>query len=282
MLVLKNSYLQVEVNPFGAELSSIVDLATQKEYIWQGVDPWPRRAPVLFPIVGRLKDDQYQWQGIWYRMGQHGFARNSEFRIVLHSANHIKLRLSPSEFTREIYPFDFQFDVSFTLEGRSLVQTFSATNMDELNIMPVSFGAHPAFNVSPLENYEICFDEDEQVRSQTVANGIRYDLHRQVIEGNRIRLTRHIFDDDALIFSGLKSKSLTIAEVGKDAFIKIDFESFPYLGIWAKPATDFVCIEPWEGIADDQNHNGDIEKKEGITLLKGGEALVRSFTISLI
>lgn len=282
MLVLRNSELQVEVNPLGAELSSIVDLSTQKEYIWQGADPWPRRAPVLFPIVGRLKGDQYQWQGKWYRMGQHGFARDSQFQVVLHSDHHITLRLTPSEITRDIYPFEFQFDVSFTLEGRSLVQTFSVTNMDELNIMPMSFGAHPAFNVSPLEKYEICFDELEQVTSQTVANGIRYDLQRQVIEGDRIRLTRHIFDDDALIFSGLRSKSLTIAEVGKDAFMKIDFESFPYLGIWAKPAADFVCIEPWEGIADDQNHNGDIEKKEGITLLRGGEAMARSFIISLI
>jgi len=215
-------------------------------------------------------------------MGQHGFARDSQFQVVLHSDHHITLRLTPSEITRDIYPFEFQFDVSFTLEGRSLVQTFSVTNMDELNIMPMSFGAHPAFNVSPLEKYEICFDELEQVTSQTVANGIRYDLQRQVIEGDRIRLTRHIFDDDALIFSGLRSKSLTIAEVGKDAFMKIDFESFPYLGIWAKPAADFVCIEPWEGIADDQNHNGDIEKKEGITLLRGGEAMARSFIISLI
>jgi galactose mutarotase-like enzyme len=282
MVSLENESFKVEINPFGAELWSIVNKTTGYEYIWQGSDPWKRRAPILFPIVGRLINDAYTWKGKSYSMGQHGFARDMMFDIVEQSSLHAVFRLLPNNLTRFQYPFEFQFDVSFRLEENQVIQSFSVENFNQnSDSMPMSFGAHPAFNTLPIKSFDLQFENEESEVSETVVNGIRNEIKRSVFKGENITLTSELFNQDALIFSNLSSKSIAIVHNDGSELLSVEFPGFSHIGIWSKPGAAYVCIEPWMGIADHMNHSGDIEIKEGITLLKPGEMIARSMVIRL-
>ena len=265
---IRNKQLEATVVPFGAELQSVVDSSNKHEYIWQAnPDVWPRHAPVLFPIVGRLKEDTYSIGEAKYNLNQHGFARNSDFSPVKWNESEVIFKLSESDETASQYPYKFDFHVGYRLEERSLFMTFEVTNHDD-RPMPVSYGAHPAFNTKPVDGYVLRFEKEEYALSQAVVNGIRDTSERAFFEGNMIRLSKSIFDYDALIFENLKSSYVDIMNRQGKTEVRVHIKSFPYLGIWAKPGADYVCIEPWCGIADKQSHNGQIFEKEGVMVLQ--------------
>jgi galactose mutarotase-like enzyme len=276
---LQNDTLIIEVKEKGAELSRVFNKKTNLEYIWNA-DPafWGKSSPVLFPIVGALKDNQYTYNGNTYTMSKHGFARDKKFNLISQTENELTFSLREDLETLEKYPFQFELRLVYTLEEDTLSVRYEVYNPAEDNLY-FSIGAHPAFTVPltadvPYESYRIVFDEPEtQLRWPIDTQGLLATTGVPYLTDERIiALEKSLFYDDAIVFKHLKSKRLQINTMENRHGIDFDFTGFPYMGIWAAKNADFVCIEPWSGIADHVDHNEDYTTKEGVIKLSGNNA----------
>lgn len=290
ILTFENNAFIVRVNKVGGELCGFYSKKTETEYIWSG-DPgvWASTAPVLFPIIGALKNGYYLYDGIKYSIPKHGFIRHSN---NLHLENitdtSCSLTLSSNEKTREMYPFEFKFSISFTLLNDSLVISHSVANLSNNQAMFFSLGAHPAFKCPfsdqhSYEDYYIDFEEKESVSRWSVLKdgtigGVKVPfLERE----DRIKLNHDLFQEDALIFKDLKSRKATLKNRLDSNEIEVTFNDFEYLGIWAKTDGDFVCIEPWLGISDNSDTNNELKDKEGIIELEPNGNYQASYSIKI-
>lgn len=274
---IHNDSLTVTIKRTGAELCSVKD-TSGFEYMWQAGDVWPRHAPNLFPIVGSLLDHEYTYDGKNYALSHHGFARNLDFDMLHQSEHSIAFVLTHNEETLKGYPFRFTLLITYTLLDNSLEQRFRVIN-DDTKSIPVSFGGHPAFNASPVSDYTIVFSEREDVKSNQLSGPYINSQEVNIIEGDTIKLDDNTFNNDALIFQGLKSKEVSLVNAASNHKVTMDISDFPYLGIWAKPGAPYVCLEPWQGLADYEKHNKKIEDKKGIVALGAGEEIKKSFTM---
>ncbi|MEN2283082.1 aldose 1-epimerase family protein [Algoriphagus sp. SE2] len=286
---LQSNSLSIQITKIGIELSSIKSKKTGLEYIWQA-DPtiWASHAPVLFPIIGILKDCYTLINGEKYFIPKHGLVRNSDKINLIHSTeNTLQFRFSWDEETFQKYPFQFQFDVIFTLSDNSIKVEHIIENLGE-ETMYYSVGGHPAFNcpLHPEEKYEdyfLSFPEKETDSTWLLdENGLVSDKQKKILDNSsKLTLNKHLFDNDALIFKHLKSKKVSLNHVINGPILSLEFKDFEYLGIWAKPAAPFVCIEPWLGIADSSQSNHDFKNKEGILQLAPLKRDRKSFTITI-
>ncbi len=276
--LIKNKFLTVKINRLGAELCSVKNTEGY-EFMWQAGSVWARHAPNLFPIVGSLLDHEYYYEGKRYSLSHHGFARDLEFDMLHQSEHSICLVLRPSKTTLSSYPFQFTLLITYVLSENTLKQTFRVINQDSKDI-PVSFGGHPAFNAAPINEYEIIFSESDNILSDQLSGPYINDESISVIEGNKIPLSKNTFDKDALIFQGLKSRTVSLKHLNSDHTVEVEISEFPYLGIWAKPGADYVCIEPWQGLADYVSHSKNIAEKKGVVWVKAKEELAKSFTMT--
>ena len=280
MITIKNEFLTASVNSMGAELSSLKDNATQKEYIWQGNPAvWSGQAPLLFPITGRLLNDSYTYNGKEYVLPKHGFARKNEFTLMRAKPNLAVFGLFDNEKTRENYPFRFFLGVEFRLEGKTLRVTHTVQNKDNTT-MYFSFGAHPAFNIDIGDN--IVFSNKEKLTA-LLTNEYGYVTGEKTLAKNSdtVVIDKHIFDADALFFPEMESTSAKIVSAeGKD-ILKMTYGKVPYLGLWAKPGAPYVCIEPWHGICDNEKVSGKLEEKPAILSLGPQEEFEFSYEIAI-
>ena len=277
MYTIKNEFLEVSVQKTGIELCSIKSVASGKEYMW-GANPdvWGSYAPVLFPIIGSLKDDGYTFNGKEYSLPKHGMIRhNQDIELVDSSSNSLTFRLKYNDDTLKMYPFKFEFITKYSIEGNKLIVAHEVINHGDEELL-FSLGGHPAFKcpVNEGEKYEDYFLEFEKVEDAPTwvlhKNGLQSDESRPVFNNsNIIPLHAHLFEDDALIFKNLKSSVVWLKSKKSDQVLTFNYKGFPYLGIWAKPNADFVCIEPWMGVTDSWDTDRKFETKEGIMTLEG-------------
>ncbi|MDH5546975.1 MAG: aldose 1-epimerase family protein [Gammaproteobacteria bacterium] len=267
---IANDEMQISVKSQGAELYSVK--SHNIELLWQA-DPqfWPRHAPNLFPIVGRLKNDQLIHQGKPYPMTQHGFARDMEFECIEQENSLLMFRLTDNEQTRCQYPFLFELLVSYALLGSRLMIVYTVRNYHEQEL-PFSIGGHPGFNWPLLpdtisSDYHIRFEHEEAAHIWQLKNGlISQELRNSPLEGKSLMLSAELFENDALIFPDLNSQSVSYqTKDGKG--ITFDFTGFPDLGIWTKPGAPFICIEPWSGHASPESFAGEFTEKPGVHVL---------------
>lgn len=284
---IENEFLKVEVNSFGAELKSLKTQNDGLEYLWNGDEKyWNRKAPVLFPIVGKLKEDFYIFENIKYEMKQHGFARDYEFKVVEQGMDYVILLLESDETTMKLYPFSFDFYISYKLDDNKLITYYKVINKSK-DKMYFSLGAHPAFNWPLLDgnksDYFLEFDFEENLLSYKLENGTICDKRVDIkLEEKKIKLDEKLFLNDALIFEDLDIKTIIYKNSINNKSIKLDFEKFKYLGIWSKPTgSPFICLEPWCGIADFSDTNQKLEDKIGINKLEKNEIFEVDFTIEL-
>jgi galactose mutarotase-like enzyme len=285
---ISNDSISIKVATTGAELQSIYHKQHQLEYMWSG-DPafWGKHSPVLFPIVGELKNKTYNYNGKQYNLGRHGFAREMEFEVSEQRENSITFSLRSNEETAEKYPFQFIFLVRYTLHGNNLQIDFIVENTGA-DKMLFSVGGHPAFKVplvegTSYEDYQLVFNERETVRRWGISPDGLIEPHTTALLENEnvLPLKKELFAADAIVLKDLRSKSVSITSTKTAHGLKVNFENFPFLGIWETKGGDFVCIEPWCGIADSVSASGNLEEKEGInTLMPGGKFEV-SYTIEL-
>ncbi len=286
MIEIASERLRAAINPLGAELSSLRDEAGRE--LMTDADPayWSGRAPLLFPIVGKLNGDRYRYDGRDYAMPQHGFARRRTFELVTQAEDRAAFRLTDDAETRAAYPFAFALDVDFAIHGAALSIGVRATNRGEAE-MPASFGFHPAF-AWPLPygaargDHRIVFAEDEPEGLRYLSQGgIAPDRRPSPLDGKVLALDDGLFANDALIWDRLASRSVRYGAPGTPQ-LEIDFPEMPMLGIWTKPGAQFVCIEPWHGLADPAGFDGDLREKPGIALVAPGQSLYCTMRIALL
>ncbi|MBX3563089.1 MAG: aldose 1-epimerase family protein [Sphingomonas sp.] len=284
MIEIASDHLTAAINPFGAELSSLKDIAGRE--LMTDADPafWTGRAPLLFPIVGRLMDDKYQLDGRQYPLSQHGFARRQPFALIEQAANRAVFRLADNDQTRTVYPFAFTLDAAFTLTGATLSMDVTVTSTGDRD-MPASFGFHPAF-AWPLpgggtkSGHRIVFTEDEGDLSAITLGGWMDDKPwPSPLDGRTLHLADALFERDALVWNPVNSRALRYE--GQGVALDIAFPGTPALGIWTKPGARYVCIEPWHGVADPHGFTGEIWDKPGILRFAPGEARTFSMQVTL-
>lgn len=269
---IENDYLKVGIKDFGSELTSIVSKENGREYLWQGNSKiWTGQSPVLFPIIGRLIDDKYTFNGKEYEMPKHGFARKMPWRFHTKAVDSISFILSETDETLKVYPFCFDLIVTFTLNGRRLTVKHEVLNKTD-GKMYFSLGAHPAFNCDIGDR--LVFDEDENLDTIKIdlEQSLRLPEATPFLRNEKIiTVTKDVFNKDALIFSGVKSESITLESDNRSDKIIFNLGKSPYLGIWAKPGAPYVCIEPWFGVNDSQIKKDDFSQKDGIQILERNE-----------
>jgi galactose mutarotase-like enzyme len=272
---LRGAGLTAVVSAHGAELQSLKN-ADGLEMIWQAGPQWPRHAPLLFPIVGRLKNDELRHRGKTYPMKQHGFARDARFEWVERGEDSCTLVLVDNEETRGRYPFAFRLVVGFSLVPSGLRVSLEITNTNA-EMMPASIGAHPAFNWPlqasiPKEAYRLTFSDDEPAPIRRLRDGLmRPAPEPSPIRGNTLALSERLFDDDAVIMDQPRSRSVSYA-ADSGPSIEIAWDGFRELGVWSKlGGAPFLCIEPWHGFASPEAFDGEFAEKPGVMHLAPAE-----------
>lgn len=284
---LKNGKLRVVVAEKGAELQNIVRTDFGQEYLWHAGPEWAKKSPVLFPIVGTLKNNSYTYKGKSYTLGRHGFARDKVFTLTEQTDNQLTFTLQDTEETLHVYPFHFTFRVIYTLHDTTLKVTYYVENTGK-DTMYFSVGAHPAFKV-PLtegtgyEDYYLLFNKEENdgVWPLSADGLIGLTPEPFLVKTHKLPLKHSLFYKDALVFKTLASNIIELKSDKSPRGLQLRYDDFPYMGIWAAKDADFVCIEPWNGIADSVNASGDITGKEGIHVLEAGKHFERSWTVTL-
>ncbi|MEL6941712.1 MAG: aldose 1-epimerase family protein [Bacteroidota bacterium] len=275
---IQNDEIEVGIQQKGAELASIINRATGQEYMWEA-DPkyWGRHSSILFPFIGRLNQDQLRIAGHSYPMKQHGFARNTDFRMSKQASDQIIFELTSNEESLEVFPYRFRLEAQYHLEGKTLFITYRVFNQDKQYIY-FSLGAHPAFKCPLNEgevrsDYQLVFEQAETADQHLIENGLRTGATELVLDNdNKLPISDDLFDEDALIFKDLASNFATLEHKNGEKVLKFGFEGFPYLGIWSKNSeSPFVCLEPWFGVADHMDWKGDFKDKEGIVALAESE-----------
>ncbi len=289
MYSIKNKFLQVSVKETGAELCSIKSVKSSKEYVWQvNPDVWNSHAPNLFPVIGCLKENGFLYKGREYKCPKHGFVRNNKnVRLVEKTENSLAFTLMYSEESLKIYPFKFEFNIKYILEAGKVFVEHTIINHGD-GPMLFSLGGHPGFNCPMNEDetysdYYLQFEIPETDKTWRVQQDglIGKDTIEVFDEPGIINLHPHLFDDDALIFKNLKSKKVSLKSRKSKQVLSVEYKDFPYLGIWAKPNAEYVCIEPWIGIADSYNSDRNFETKEGLISLPEKESFTATYTISI-
>jgi galactose mutarotase-like enzyme len=284
---IENEKLMASFNNSGAELASLYHKPLEKEFIWNG-DPrfWGRRAPILFPVIGRLRNDSYHMDGRSFNLGQHGFARDRRFDIVETHGDSMVFHLKETKETLRTYPFPFSLKIRYSLVKDSLTIAFEITN-DGNSAMPFSIGGHPGFicpfnSGETLEDYAVFCDEKEECERLFIENGLITGEEKFIIGNKVLPLSEGLFLKDALILKDLNSKKVHLGRLDENGpKIEVSFPGFPYLGLWKKKDAPFVCIEPWFGLPDHRDKETDLFHKEGVIILPPSERFNAEFTISI-
>lgn len=285
-LSLGSDALRAQVDPQGAQLSVLQD-EQGRDLLWNG-DPsvWSGRAPLLFPIVGALAGGAYRLGTKSYPLARHGFARHSTFEVVESTATSALLRLTADAASLQHYPFRFELEVRFVIDDATLSLTTIVRNLDQ-QTMPASFGYHPAFRwplpfgqARSSHFIEFANEEPAPVRRLDSNGLLTPDRHATPITGRRLRLADQLFQNDVLICDAVRSRYLTYG-ADEGARIRVGFPDSPYLGFWTKPGAEFICIEPWHGVADPQGYAGDFRDKPGVFKLAAEAQIAIKITIEL-
>ncbi len=283
---LSSDSLSAAIDPLGAQLSILRD-GNGRDLLWNG-DPaiWSGRAPILFPIVGTLTGGSYRLDSRVYRLPRHGFARGRVFDVVASSSAGATFRLQADADTLKVYPFRFQLDVSFAVRGATLAVSSTVRNLGA-EVMPASIGYHPGFRW-PLpfgqpraaHYIEFATAEGPSIRRLDSAGLLTADRHPTPIRQRRLALDDSLFRDDVVILDDVRSRSVTYG-AGEGPRLRVSYPDAEYLGIWTKVGADFICIEPWQGIADEAGFAGDFKEKTGVFTLAPGAAQPLTMEIGL-
>ncbi len=288
MFTIEDQQLRIIIHSKGAELQSIFHKGLQTEYMWSG-DPafWGKHSPLLFPIVGTLKDNTYCYADKAYHLARHGFARDQEFEVESQSPDSITFLLRSDDASRAVFPFEFELRVSYRLQPQGLTTTYRIDNPGQAPLY-FSVGGHPAFRVplasgTDYTDYYLEFDQQEDAPRWPISKDGLIEREPQPFlqSQQKISLTKELFARDALVFKGLRSSGITLRSARTERGLRMDFPGFPFLGIWAASGADFVCIEPWCGIADSVDSNQQWTEKEGINRLEAGGNFERTWKLTL-
>lgn len=284
---IRNESLTLEIDAHGAEMKSLTDNRTGQEYLWCGdAAYWGRTSPVLFPLVGNYREKQSCFDGKWYSLSQHGFARDMDFELVSEKGDEIWFALEDSPETLEKYPFGFRLELGYRLQGRAVEVLWKVTNKNDRE-MYFSIGGHPAFNC-PLRagekqtDYRIGFDTCEPLTASVLDENGTVSERTKVLEltDGMLQITDSLFDEDALIVEHDQAHKVALYTPEGEKYLEVRFEA-PLFGIWSPAGkhAPFVCIEPWYGRSDRADFGQKLEEREWGNVLKAGEVFTAAYQI---
>ena len=287
---LENEYLRITADSCGAELKSIVSLDEGLERLWQGDEKsWIGQAPLLFPLIGRLKQERYDWAGAQYTMPIHGFANHSEFSCSAEGKNTLAFTLTDSQETYAHYPFRFRLTVRYTLQGNTILKAHTVENLSDGEML-YELGGHEGYNLAlyageRMGQYYAQFRNDG-LMTYTTDQDIMFnkDLSPVAMEGKRIYLQREVFSNDALVLANAEGGTVTIGCDANSRRITVCAPDFPYLGLWTmyRPFdTNYICVEPWSSLPDCNYLGYALEDKPGIRSLGAHESETLSYSITV-
>ena len=287
MYQIANEELILEVTEQGAEMKSLKDRASGREYLWCGdAKYWKRTAPVLFPLVRRYRDNESIYQGKVYHLSQHGFARDMEFSLISQTETELWFALEETEETLENYPFRFRLLVGYRLEGRRVQVLWKVENTDDKEIW-FSLGGHPAFVCPPGEgkrsSCRLRFDTAGPLVSGTLTeNGVLGDrLRTYELEDHEMTVTDDLFEEDALVLENSQAHEVSLVDGNGEVYVTVSFDA-PVFGIWSSsPDAPFVCIEPWYGVSDREDFSKELTERTWSQSLKAGEVFEGGYKITL-
>ena len=287
---IRNNHLSVTVSSLGAELQTIQSVANGEEFLWHGDSSiWSGRSPVLFPIVGALKDSQMLHDGQHYSLPRHGLARRQNFNCTRESAQQLIFRLESDAETLTVFPWHFCLDIEYLLNDEQLIIRYTVTHPDQAASTPMLFtiGAHPAFRLplqqSPLNQFSIRFNHAENlIRYPLNTDGLlAVDGEPYPLQQQRITLDETLFNEDALVFKNINSNTISLWQQDRER-IRVNTGGAPHLGLWAKPGAPFVCIEPWHGYSDATDASGVFKDKPALISLPAGEVFCTDWSIDIL
>lgn len=285
---ISNDKITIQVDSMGAELKSLKKLSTGVEYMWNA-DPryWKRTSPVLFPLVGGLNGGVYRLDGVEYPMGQHGFARDMEFKLKSQTAAEVWFVLESNDETMAKYPYPFILELGYELDDQTVIVKWRVKNPSKEPVY-FSIGGHPAFLCPVGEgtrqtDYSLRFDVPDRVVSSGLADGltsgnkIEYKLRNGVLP-----ITEHLFDNDALVIEHDQAHSVALVKPDGEAYLTVSFEA-PLFGIWSPPKKNapFICIEPWYGRCDRAGYTGDWKAREWMQALDAGGTFAADYRVTV-
>ena len=286
---LKNEKLLIEISRHGAEVKRVYHQQHEIDYLWNSnPDFWARSSPILFPIVGRLVQDNYLLNGKSYSLNQHGFARDHKFDILCQTNTKAWFELKSNAKTLEQYPFEFSLKVGYELVDETLEVKWEVVNLSE-ETMPFSIGAHPAFNTKlneedQISDYYLHLESSDGIKTYLFNSetGLITDEKVEIIEKLKLLpLSQELFEEyPVLILEG--ETAISLKSYHHEREVTVRFDEFPYVGIWSpineeKVIADFVCIEPWYGIADVAGKPQELLNKKGIQFLEPGAKFEESY-----
>lgn len=283
---LENSSIKAEFDSFGAELKSVVNKHNNREYMWYANPAvWARTSPVLFPLVGTLRDGKYRYDGKEYFMSSHGFARDMEHKMISQSMDEIWFELTDTDKTLEMFPFHFRFCIGYKLTGTELKVMWKVYNTDNKEMF-FSLGAHPAFlcpvhGESDKEGYYLKFDKGGDIHHYGNRHGVC--MHEDVVlktEDNKAYITKDFFDRTTYMIEGTDIKEVSILDRDENPVVKVSFDT-PIFAIWSPAGINapFICIEPWYGRSDYEDFEGELSERDFIEKLEEGGSFEREYSI---
>ena len=286
---ISNGIISIAAVLKGAELVSLKKGGM--EYLWQAdLVVWNRSAPNLFPFVGKLNGGVYRCEGKTYPMTPHGFARDMSFSLSKRTDTYLRFALSDTDETRKVYPFPFLFEITYTITGSTLTQTWRVTNTGK-SMMYFSLGAHPGF-VCPVQggkltDWTIRFSGDKNIdrvtaRTIDAAGLVQERTDSYALSDGTVRITADMFSHDALIFEKSGIKAVTLLDKSKKEFVRVDFDTDVF-GLWSpqERSAPFLCIEPWYGRCDRAGFSGELSEREWGNSLSPSAVFEKSFSITL-
>ena len=280
LTTIKSEQLKAVISSYGAEIQSVQD-QNGLEYMWNG-DPayWASRSPILFPVAGGFRDDEYVWQRKTYPMAKHGIVRNVEWDLEKADARQAVFKISRKT---EGFPFEYDLRAVFTLTENRLQVDYAVTNRDE-RAFCFSVGAHEAYATpGGIQDYEIVFDEEETLAHSPLHGNL--NGHETVIlaeHAKTLPLKYAYFTVDALVFRNLKSRGVTLRSLKHGRTLRVDYPDHPFLLLWTKPKAPYICIEPWCNGPDYVDAPKEIDRKFGFMRLEPGQTVTRSHTITIL
>lgn len=282
--IIKDNHIEVTISTLGAELQSIKDNSLNYEYLWQGDTKfWAGRAPILFPIVGALKNKEYLLNGQNYSMPNHGVIRINEFTSTQISEKEMQFIFLATEETKKMYPFDFKMEVTYHLENHKIYISHRITNLST-ETMPFTFGLHPGFNLDDkLENSYLELADEKLISTIDTKDG--FMIAKETNYGvKNLEFKADTFDqNNTLIFDNLKSRQATLRFQNSPRTVTMNWnDDLPLLAIWSKAGAPYVCIEPWCGWADNHEDSiNELSSKKGMVLLSPNQVKEYKYTIEV-
>lgn len=264
----------------GAELISL-NKVNKSSVLWKKEDVfWNRTAPNLFPIVGRLLNDSYTFEGEIYQMSQHGFVRDQNFSVSNQSSESVDLNLMWNDESLEKYPFKFDLTIRYTLTENGVGVQYIVKNVDDKRI-GFSIGGHPGFQLKDeLDAYKLVFSNPFLLERHEL-EGPYYSGQCSKMDCNgELELNNALFENDALVIKQPPFSWVALVHKTDGELVRMRFDQIDAFGFWTKKDAPFFCIEPWWGWADELNHTGDFQTKAGLHWLEIGQT--RDFKYSIV